>query len=77
MESLLGVPIRPRNEVFGDLYLVNHVGGAFSAEDEELLRALAATAGVAVENPRLYEVSRQILMVRGYSASSLQPATRL
>ena len=59
MESFLGVPIRSRNEVFGNLYLSDHVGGAFSAEDEELVLALAATAGVAIENARLYEESRR------------------
>ena len=59
MESFLGVPIRSRNEVFGNLYLSDHVSGAFSAEDEELVLALAATAGGAVENARLYEESRR------------------
>jgi signal transduction histidine kinase len=59
MESFLGVPIRSRNEVFGNLYLSDQVSGAFSAEDEELVLALAATAGGAVENARLYEESRR------------------
>jgi hypothetical protein len=49
MESLLGVPIRSRKEVFGDLYLGDHVDGAVSAEDEQLLPTFAATAGVAIE----------------------------
>jgi signal transduction histidine kinase len=59
MDSFLGVPIRSRNEVFGNLYLSDQVSGAFSAEDEELVLALAATAGGAVENARLYEESRR------------------
>ena len=59
MGSFLGVPIRSRNEVFGNLYLTDHAGGAFSAEDEELVLALAATAGAAIENARLYEESRR------------------
>jgi signal transduction histidine kinase len=55
MDSFLGVPIRVRDEVFGNLYLSESTRGEFSAEDEELTKALAATAAVAVENARLYE----------------------
>ncbi len=59
MRSFLAVPIQVRGAVFGNLYLANRVGGDFSAEDEELVTALAATAGIAVENARLYEESRR------------------
>ena len=55
MSSFLGVPIRIRDEVFGNLYLAESTKGEFSAEDEELTLALAATAAVAIENARLYE----------------------
>ena len=55
MNSFLGVPIRIRDEVFGNLYLSESTKGEFSAEDEELTLALAATAAVAIENARLYE----------------------
>ena len=55
MTSFLGVPIRVRNEVFGNLYLTERRTGEFSAEDEELVSALAATAGIAIANARLYE----------------------
>ncbi|MHA6794281.1 GAF domain-containing protein [Pseudonocardia bannensis] len=59
MHSFLGVPIRVRDEVFGNLYLTEKAeGGEFTAEDEELTKALAATAGVAIENARLYEAAR-------------------
>ncbi len=58
MDSFLGVPIRIRDEVFGNLYLSESTRGEFSAEDEELARALAATAAVAVENARLYEAAQ-------------------
>lgn len=58
MTSFLGVPIRVRDEVFGNLYLTDSVRGEFSDEDEELARALAATAAVAVENARLYEAAQ-------------------
>jgi two-component system, NarL family, sensor histidine kinase DevS len=58
MHSFLGVPIRVRGEVFGNLYLCESSDGEFSAEDEDLVTALAATAGVAIANARLYDVAR-------------------
>lgn len=58
MTSFLGVPIRVRDEVYGNLYLTDQVGGEFSADDEELIQALAASAGIAIANARLFEESR-------------------
>jgi signal transduction histidine kinase len=58
MASFLGVPVRVRDEIFGNLYLTESSRGEFSAEDEELILSLAATAGVAVQNARLYESAR-------------------
>ncbi|MDH4159361.1 MAG: GAF domain-containing protein [Actinomycetota bacterium] len=56
MHSFLGVPIRVRGEVFGNLYLTERrQGGRFSHEDEQVVVALAAAAGVAIENARLYQ----------------------
>jgi signal transduction histidine kinase len=57
MESFIGVPIRVRDKVFGNLYLTDSKNGAFSPDDEELAEALAATAGIAIENARLFEDS--------------------
>jgi signal transduction histidine kinase len=54
MDSFLGVPIRSRGEVFGNLYLTDSVNGSFSDEDQELAAALAFAAGTAVSNARLY-----------------------
>lgn len=54
MTSFLGVPVRVRDEVYGNLYLTNQKSGAFSDEDEHLVTALAATAGIAIENARLF-----------------------
>jgi signal transduction histidine kinase len=60
MSSFLGVPVRVRDEVFGNLYLTNKRGGAeFTEDDEAVLVALGAAAGVAVENARLYEAARR------------------
>ncbi|KAF2415698.1 hypothetical protein B2K11_18870 [Microbacterium sp. B35-30] len=58
MESFLGVPLRVGEQVYGNLYLTESENGSFSAEDEELIVALAATAGIAIENARLYDVAR-------------------
>ena len=57
MESFLGVPVHVRDDVYGNLYLTDSVNGEFSADDEALAQALAATAGVAINNARLYEDS--------------------
>jgi GAF domain-containing protein len=60
MTSFLGVPVLVRGKVFGNLYLTERIdGGEFTADDEELVAALAATAGVAIENARLYEQSQR------------------
>ncbi|HWO65935.1 MAG TPA: GAF domain-containing protein [Umezawaea sp.] len=59
MHGFLGVPIRVRDEIFGNLYMTEKKGTAeFTADDEVVLQALAAAAGVAIENARLFERSR-------------------
>jgi len=56
MRTFLGVPVRLRGVVFGNLYLTDKAGGEdFTEEDEELVTLLAAQAAVAIENARLYE----------------------
>jgi signal transduction histidine kinase len=60
MTSFLGVPVRAKGQVFGNLYLTEKERGSeFTEEDERLAIALAAQAGVAIENARLYEDARQ------------------
>jgi len=55
MHTFLGVPVRVRGEVYGNLYLTEKQdGGHFTAVDEQVVVALAAAAGVAIENARLY-----------------------
>lgn len=59
MRTFLGVPIRIRDEVFGNLYLTEKASGQpFSEDDEVLAQALAAAAGIAIDNARLFEQSR-------------------
>lgn len=59
MKTFLGVPVLVREKVFGNLYLTGKAGGQpFTEEDEVVVQALAAAAGIAVENARLYEEAR-------------------
>lgn len=64
MHSFLGVPIRVRDAVFGNLYLCDKRGAdEFSDEDERLAIALAAAAGVAIENARLMGRIEEVAVV--------------
>ena len=55
MRSFLGVPIRVRGAVFGELHLADPRVGLFTEEDEDLVAALAGSAGAAIEIARLYD----------------------
>jgi len=60
MTSFLGVPIRVADRVFGNLYLTDKQGAdSFTTDDEELVLALAAAAGVAIENATLLAEGRR------------------
>jgi signal transduction histidine kinase len=60
MRSFLGVPVRVREEIWGNLYLTERRDGAcFDAQDESVVAALATAAGVAISNARLYEAGRR------------------
>jgi signal transduction histidine kinase len=60
MGSFLGVPVRIRGTVFGNLYLTEKVGGEeFTENDEELVVGLAGVAGLAIENARAYGFSER------------------
>ena len=64
MRSFLGVPIRIRGHVFGNLYLTDKRGAdEFSEEDEELAMTLARAAAIAIDNARLHERLRDITLV--------------
>ncbi|GAA1148254.1 sensor histidine kinase [Nocardioides aquiterrae] len=75
MGSFLGVPVRIREKVFGNLYLTEkNGGGAFTDEDQQIVIALAAAAGVAIENARLHaEAARQVRWL----AATTEVTTRL
>src|SRR5262245_2366776 len=58
MESFLGVPVRVHDHVYGNLYLPEKVGAAgFTDQDQQSSGALAAAAGLAIDNARLHELT--------------------
>jgi signal transduction histidine kinase len=60
MHAFLGAPVRIRDEVFGNLYLTEKVDGThFTPQDEDLVVGLAAVAGAAIQNARLYDQARR------------------
>jgi signal transduction histidine kinase len=64
MRSFLGVPVRVRGQVFGNLYLTDKQGAdQFSEEDEILATALAGAAGIAIEHLRLLARVQELSLV--------------
>ncbi|GAB2445108.1 two-component system sensor histidine kinase DosT [Nocardioides hungaricus] len=81
MGSFLGVPVRIRGTVFGNLYLTEKAGGAsFTEQDQALVEALASTAGFVIDNARAYGLSerrRQWLEASATLSEALQPPIEL
>ena len=64
MRSFLGVPVKGRVEVYGDLYLTDKRGAdTFSEEDEAMVEALALAANIAIERNRLHERVRRFSLL--------------
>jgi signal transduction histidine kinase len=64
MRSFLGVALTVRGRSVGNLYLTNkHGGREFSAADQELVERFALHAGIAIDNARLAEQVRQLLVI--------------
>jgi signal transduction histidine kinase len=60
MRSLLGLPVMAKGRVFGNIYLTEkHGAETFDEEDQRALEVLAAQAGIAIDNARLYEESER------------------
>jgi signal transduction histidine kinase len=73
MRSFLGVPIVAPAGVIGAFYLTEKLGGVdFGAEDEELIELLAAHAAIAIENARLYEMSRELTVAEERNRLALE-----
>lgn len=81
METFLGVPVRIRGTVFGNLYLTEKTGGTtFTEQDEQLVDALARAAGFVIDNARSFarsERRRQWLEASAEIVESLQPPVQL
>ena len=81
MTTFLGMPVRIRGTVFGNLYLTEKRGGVpFTAEDEQLVEALARSAGLVIGNARAYGLSerrRQWLEASAEVGAALAPPVRL
>jgi signal transduction histidine kinase len=81
MSTFLGVPVRIRGTVFGNLYLTEKQGGgSFTSQDERLVQALASAAGFVIENARAYLLSerrRQWLEASAELTEALQPPISL
>ncbi|MFC7494502.1 MULTISPECIES: GAF domain-containing protein [unclassified Nocardioides] len=77
MATFLGVPVRIRGTVFGNLYLTEKADGrSFTQQDELLVEALANTAGFVIENARAYGLSerrRQWLEAAAELDEAVQP----
>jgi sigma-B regulation protein RsbU (phosphoserine phosphatase) len=61
MLSQLAVPLRRKGRVIGALNLLHEEEGAFSNQDEALLRQFGAHVAVAIENARLFRAERQYI----------------
>ena len=81
MTSFLGMPVRIRGTVFGNLYLTEKAGGGpFTEADEQLVEELARTAGYVISNARSFALSerrRQWLEASADLAELLQPPVDL
>jgi len=78
MTSFLGVPIRSRGEVYGNLYLTEkQAAEGFSEEDEQLAIVLAGQAGAAIENARLFESARSAEAAAGRRLMELESVHEL
>ncbi len=83
LRSILCVPIRHKEQVLGVVYVDNHFqNGIFSQADLELLESIAASAGIAIENARLYQVAvekgrmeRELQVARAVQARLIPPET--
>lgn len=77
MRTFLGVPVRIRGTVFGNLYLTEKTGdGEFTEQDELLVDALARAVGVVIDNARSFAQSerrRQWLEASAHIVEVLHP----
>lgn len=70
MTSLLGVPIRFKGRVIGDLYMTDKIAPdgttitVFAPQDQEVLEMFAVQAAIAIENAQLYRQRQQLVVLQ-------------
>ena len=69
MRSLLGVPIKFKDKILGDLYLTDKMTASeevvdFSEEDQRLLEMFASQAAIAIKNAQLYRQSQELILLQ-------------
>lgn len=69
MKSLLGVPIRFKGRVIGDLYMTDKLGvdgstTVFTPQDQDVLEMFATQAAIAIENAQLYRQKQQLAILQ-------------
>ena len=69
MRSLLGVPIKFKDNILGDLYLTDKMTASgsvtdFSDQDQRLLEMFASQAAIAIKNAQLYRQSQQLTLLQ-------------
>lgn len=71
MHSFLGVPIKSKGQVIGDLYMTNKVNGmvthgyaGFTELDQQVLEMFATQAAIAIENAQLYRQTQQLAILK-------------
>jgi adenylate cyclase len=77
IRSVVGVPLRVRENVIGVLQVVDAEVDRFGPADLELLEPLAATAAIAIENARLYAEEQQRATALARALEQQQELNRL
>lgn len=81
LRSVLCVPIIQKGEVLGVIFVDNRFqNGIFTREDLELLTSIASSAGIAIDNARLYRIAvekgrmeREMQMAREVQRNLIPP----
>lgn len=53
-------PLISKEKVIGTITCLNHEGGAFTTDDQDVLKSLASQATIAIENAQLYERTKEL-----------------
>lgn len=76
-KSMIAVPLRTRGKIVGVIEAINRSGEPFTQHELELVKTLAGSAAVAVENARLYEAEHEQRKMIEQSRAQLMENQRL